>query len=169
MKKIQSLLSAAGLVALVGCIDQNPTEIRTDGSVFPVVANWSAAVTPVGSATVQGQLAGTQTLGFHMDVAFTVTGTPNATYQWRIFRGNCATTAVAATAADPGLRLFATVQSYPDVVLGPTGTATVTRSIAGVLDSLTAYSVRVRAGQAATNFSGTNPLACGNLQRASGG
>jgi hypothetical protein len=169
MKKIHSLLSVVGVAMAAACIDQNPTEIRVDGSDQPVVAQLAATVAPVGTATVNATLAGSQKLGYHMDVTFNVTGTPNATYQWRIFRGSCAETAAAATVASPGLWVFATVQSYPDAVLNATGTTTITRSIAGVLDSQTAYSVRIRAGQASTNFNGTSPLACGNLQLTPGG
>lgn len=167
MQKLQLLLSVAIVAATVGCIDQNPTELRDDGSAFPTIARWTAQMTPVGTPTPRGTLGIDQTLGMRMNVDFTVTGTPNATYQWRIFRGNCAMTTAASTVTAPGLWLFATVQSYPDVVIGPNGTATVSRTIAGLLDTMTAYSVRIRAGQAATNFNGTSPLACGDLQRTS--
>jgi hypothetical protein len=166
MKSIHSLVSAAAIAALIGCVDQNPTEVRTDGDEFPVIAKWSATMTPVGTSTVSGTLVGDQALGYHIrNVTFTINGTPNATYQWRIFRGNCATT-TAGSATTPGLFLFATVQSYPDAVLDATGKATITRDIAGALDTLTAYSIRVRlgGGTTSTNYNGTNPLACGNLQ-----
>jgi hypothetical protein len=162
---MKALIPLAGLALLTGCLDQNPTELRDDGQTFPVIANWSASMAPVGTSTARGTLAVKQMLGQHNDVTFTVTGPANASYQWRIFRGDCKTTTAAATVRDPGLWPFATVQSYPDVVLSAQGTATVTRTIAGLLDSLTAYSVRIRASQASTNFNGTSPLACGDLQR----
>ena len=98
-------------------------------------------------------------------MTFAVTGTPNAAYQWRVFRGDCKTTTAAATVQAAGLWVFATVQSYPDVVMNAQGTATVTRAVAGQLDSLTAYSVRIRPSQSSTSFNGTSPLACGDLQR----
>jgi hypothetical protein len=102
-----------------------------------------------------------------MDAVMTMTGgAPNATYQWRIFRGDCATTAVAANNTAPtGLLLFATVQSYPDAVANAQGTVTINRTIAGALDSLNAYSIRFRPSNASTNWNGTSPIACGNLQR----
>jgi hypothetical protein len=165
MRRTKALLSLASLALFGGCLDQNPTETRDDGETFAVIANWSATMTPVGSNTQRGTLAVKQMLGQHNDVTFTVTGPANASYQWRIFRGDCATTVAAATVRDPGLWPFATVQSYPDVVLNAAGTATVTRSIAGLLDSLTSYSIRIRPTQSSTNFNGTSPLACGNLQR----
>lgn len=165
MLKIHSLLSIVGLAALGACIDQNPTEIRNDSNTFPVIANWSATMNPIAPNTIRGTLAVKQSLGYHMDVTFTVTGTPNATYQWRIFRGDCSVTTAAANVRDVGLWVFATVQAYPDIVLNAQGTATVTRALAGQLDSLTGYSVRIRPGQAATTFNGTSPLACGTLQR----
>ena len=142
MKKIHLLLSAAGLVALVGCLDQNPTETRTDANAFPAVAKWSAAMAPVAPSTVNGTLAGTQTLGFHMNVTFTINGAPGATYQWRIFRGNCATTTAAANVREAGLWLFATTQSYPDAILDATGKATITRDIAGALEAFERALVR---------------------------
>jgi hypothetical protein len=166
MRRMKSLLSIASLALLGGCLDQNPTETRDDSNgPFPVVANWSAAMTPIAPNTVRGTLAVKQQLSQHNDVTFTVTGPANASYQWRIFRGDCKTTTAAATVQASGLWPFATVQSYPDVVLNAQGTATVTRTIAGVLDSLTAYSIRVRPAQSSTNFNGTSPLACGDLQR----
>jgi hypothetical protein len=65
--------------------------------------------------------------------------------------------------APPGLVLFATTQPYPDITLDASGKATVKTAIAGWLDSLTAYSVRIRP-TATTTFNGVNPAACGNLQ-----
>jgi len=165
MRRTKALLSLAGLVLMGGCLDQNPTEIRDDGSSFTVIANWSATMTPVGSNTQRGTLAVKQMLGYHNSVTFTVNGPANASYQWRIFRGDCNTTTAAATVRDPGLWPFATVQSYPDIVLNAQGTATLSPTIAGLLDSLTAYSVRIRPSQSSTAFNGTSPLACGNLSR----
>lgn len=168
MHKGQKLLSAVALALLGGCIDQNPAEVVTDGQTFAPIANWSASMNPVGTGTVRGTLAVKQTLGYHMDVTFTVTGTPNAAYQWRFFRGDCSLNTAAGTVRDPGLWVFGTVQSYPDIVMSAAGTATVTRSLAGVLDSLTAYSIRIRPSQASTSFNGVNPLACGNITRTNG-
>jgi len=166
MQKMKLLLPLAGLALIAGCLDQNPTETRDDGNgPFPTIANWSAAMNPIGSNTVRGTLAVKQQLSQHNDVTFTVTGTPNASYQWRIFRGDCSMNTAASSFSAPGLWVFATVQSYPDVVLSAQGTATVTRTIVGLLDSATAYSVRVRPAQSSTAFNGVSPLACGNLQR----
>src|SRR5262245_52201479 len=166
MRRMISLLSLTSLALIGGCLDQNPTETRDDGNgPFPVIANWSATMTPVGTNTMQGTLAVKQQLGEHNDVTFTVTGPPNASYQWRIFRGDCQTTTAAANVQSPGLWVFATVQSYPDAVLNAQGTVTITRTIVGLLDSLTSYSIRIRASQSSTNFSGTSPLACGTLTR----
>lgn len=165
MTKIHALLSLAGIAMLGACVDQNPVEIRKDGDSFPAVATWTAAMSPVGTNTVRGNLTVKQSLGYHMTTTFTVTGTPNAAYQWRIFRGSCSETVAAANVRAPGLWVFATVQAYPDIVLDASGTATVSPAIAGTLDSLTAYSVRIRPSQASTTFNGTSPLACGDLQR----
>jgi hypothetical protein len=163
---MKSLLSLAGLALIGGCLDQNPTETRDDGNgPFPVIANWSATMSPIAPNTARGTLAVKQQLSEHNDVTFTVTGPANASYQWRIFRGDCATTTAAASVQATGLWVFATVQSYPDVVLNAQGTATVTRTVVGLLDSLTAYSIRIRATQSSTAFNGTSPLACGDLKR----
>ena len=166
MLKMKSLLSLASLALIGGCLDQNPTSTHDDGNgPFPVVANWSASMTPTGSNTARGTLAVKQSLSQRNDVTFTVTGPPNASYQWRIFRGDCSVTTAASTVQASGLWVFATVQSYPDVVLNAQGTASVTRTIVGNLDSLSGYSVRIRASQSSTAFNGTSPLACGSLQR----
>jgi hypothetical protein len=154
------------LATMAGCIDQNPTETRDDAKDFAVLANWASTVAPVGTNTVSGQLSAVQTEGYRINVSFNVTGPPNASYQWRIFRENCAATVFSTSVSSPGVFPVATVQSYPDVVLDATGKATITRAIAGLLDSQTAYAVRLRPVQASTNFNGSNPVACGNLQQA---
>jgi hypothetical protein len=166
---------ALALAALAGCSEGNPAEVRDDAPTFPVRASWNASATPVGTGTVRATLAAKEHLGSRIEATMTLTGAPNASYQWRIFRGDCATTTAAANNTAPtGLLLFATVQSYDTpggtgVTTNAAGTVTVTRTIAGALDSLSAYSVRVRLAQSSTNWNGTSPLACGNLQRTQGG
>jgi hypothetical protein len=162
MKRMAALL----LVTVTVACQENPAAVRSTATSFPLVANWNATASPVGTSTVRGTLAVKQYTGYHHDVTLTINGAPNATYQWRIFRGDCATTAVAANNTAPtGLLLFETIQSYPDVTAAASGAGTVTRSIAGSLDSLKPYSIRIRASQTATNWNGTSPIACGNLQR----
>lgn len=156
-------------IALFGCEEENPAALRNDATEFPVIANWSSTVTAVGTSGVSGALAVKQFAGFRIELNLSVAGPTSRTYQWRIFRGTCATTTTAVNAQDPnGLLLFATVQSYPDVSTGTSGTVTLTRAIAGSLDSLKSYSVRFRASQSATNWNGTSPVACGNLQLTAG-
>ena len=105
-----------------------------------------------------------------MDATFTLSGAPGKTYQWRIFRGDCATDVAARTSTSAtGLLIVATVQSYPDITTDNTGKGVATPTVAWTLDSLTAYSVRVRPSQTSTNWNGTNPVACGDLQRSAGG
>jgi hypothetical protein len=164
MHRTHALLLGAAAVVAVAC-SNNPTEVITDATTFPVVAKWTANSTPIAPATVSAQLALDQRLGYHSDVQFTVSGPPNTILQWRIFRqGNC-TVNVAATnnTAATGLVLFATTQSYPDITLDASGKATVKVQIAGWLDSLTQYSVRLRPTASGT-FTGVNPASCGNLQ-----
>jgi len=152
-----------------GACAENPAEVRSDAESFPLRANWSSSAAPIGTSGVSATLSVKQFAGFRMELNLSVTGPPSRTYQWRIFRGNCATTVTAANNQDPnGLLLFATIQSYPDVATSATGTATLTREVAGSMDSLTAYSVRFRASQSSTNWNGTSPIACGNLQRTAG-
>ena len=153
----------------LGACAENPAEVRNDADEFPVVANWSSAATAIGTSGVSASFTAKQFAGFRMEVNLSVTSPPSRTYQWRIFRGDCATTVTAANNNDPnGLLLFATVQSYPDVATTAAGTATLTRVVAGAPDSLRAYSVRFRLSQSATNWNGTSPVACGNLQRTGG-
>lgn len=160
------LAASAGLAACA----ENPAEVRSEAEAFPTTARWTATAAPVPPSTVTGSLTVQQHQGFRMDASFTITGTPNTTYQWRIFRGDCATNVPASNAWSPtGLLLFATVQSYPDIVVDASGTGSAAPAIAGQLDSLTAYSVRVRPSQQATNWNGTDPIACGDLQRTPAG
>jgi|SRR5438067_686137 len=165
MSRISGLTAALLIAALVACDNSNPAEVRSQAEQFPVAANWSATAAPVGTSTVRAALTAKQHLGFHIETTMQVTGAPNATYQWRIFKGDC-TVNVAATSntSNNGLVLFETIQSYPDVTTNAAGAGTSAPTIAGALDSLGAYSVRVRVGQTATNWNGTNPIACGNLR-----
>jgi hypothetical protein len=159
------LLFSAAVVTLAAC-GANPTEERTDATDFPIVAHWTATSAPIAPATVAGALTFDQRLGYHADVAFSVTGPPNAAFQWRIFKRDCSVNVAAVNnTAATGLVLFATTQSYPDITLDATGKATVKAEIAGWLDSLTPYSVRIRP-TATSTFTGVNPAACGNLQYA---
>lgn len=168
MQRSSTLLLLAAFAGLAACDIGSPAEVRSSAQEFPVTANWSSSAQPVSPSTVTGVLTIQQRQGNHMDASFTVAGAPSGTYQWRVFRGDCATNVPAASNTAPtGLALFATVQSYPDLVVGSSGTTAATPSIAGILDSLTAYSVRVRTASA--NWNGTNPIACGNLQRTPAG
>jgi hypothetical protein len=152
---------------VAGCELSAEPQTRDEANEFPVRANWSATINPVGTAAVRGSLAITEFLGSHFDASASMTGgLANRAYQWRIFRGDCATTAVAANNTAPtGLLLFGTIQAYPDLTTDGAGAASLNRAMAGALDSLTAYSVRIRVAQTATNWNGTSPIACGNLQR----
>jgi hypothetical protein len=154
------------VVALLSACSENPAEVRNDAISFPLRANWSSTAAPVGNSGVSATLAVKQFDGFRNEVSISLTGTSGRSYQWRIFRGDCATTVAAANVNDPnGLLVFATVQSYPDITLSGGTTASLTREVAGSLDSLRAYSIRVRLSQSATNWNGTNPIACGDMQR----
>ena len=163
------LLLLAPLFALAACELSNPAEVRTDPAQFVLRANWTASATPVGTGPVRATVSIKQYHGFRLSTSLQFTGAPGTTYQWRIYRGNCATTTVAVNNTAPtGLLVFATLQSYPDVVTDAAGTATVSRDVAGLLDSLKAYSVRVRVAQASTAWNGTSPVSCGDLQRTGG-
>lgn len=166
MQRTSVLLLFVAAVGLAACNGGAPTEMRDQGTDFPVTANWSSTAAPVSPATVSGTLAIAQRLGYHLDASFTITGAPNATYQWRIFRGDCTVNIAGATSTSAtGLVIFSTLQAYPNIVVGASGTGVAAPTLAGSLDSLTAYSVRVRLSQTSTNWNGTNPIACGDLQR----
>jgi len=156
------LVSVAGIAAC----SSNPASVEHQATSFPIVAHWTATSAPVAPATVTGGLTFDQHLGYHADVTFTVSGPPNTAFQWRIFKRDCSVNVAAVNNTAPtGLVLFATTQSYPDITLDASGKATIKTQIAGWLDSLTAYSVRIRP-TATTTFNGVNPAACGNLQYA---
>jgi len=164
MKNTLLILLLAGVAA---CDSATEAEIRDGASDFPVRANWSAAAAPVGNSTVQATVDITEHVGSRFDVTVALTGgAPTTAYQWRIFRGDCSVNTPAQSTYSPhGLLIVGTIQSYPDITTGANGTGTVTRTVASALDSLTAYSLRVRLGQTQTSWNGTNPIACGNLQR----
>jgi hypothetical protein len=165
IRRVSALLSLA--VTLAGCDKASPAEVRTNANEFPVRATWSAALTPVGSSTVTGTLAITEYVGSRLETVINITGAvSNASYQWRIYRGGDCSVNVAATSATSGngLFLFATTQSYPDLVASGTGAASLEREIAGALDPLGAYSVRIRRTQTSTNWNGLSPVACGTLR-----
>jgi len=168
MYRTTALLGFCVAAIVTGC-SGNPAEVSDDASTFKVVAHWTAGAAPIAPATVAGQLTFDQHLGFHSDVNFVVTGPPNGVFQWRIFKRDCsvnvAATGTTAFTGLTGLTLFATTASYPDITLDATGKATIKTVIAGWLDSLTAYSVRIRP-TATTTFNGVNPASCGNLKYA---
>jgi hypothetical protein len=166
MHRIGALLIASAVTMVAACTN-NPTSLRDDATQFPVIARWTATSSPIAPATISGQLAFDQHLGYHSDVTFTVSGPPNGVFQWRIFRrGDCTVNVAAANNTAPtGISVFATTQSYPDITLDASGKATIKTQIAGFLDSLTAYTVRIRP-TATTTFNGVNPASCGNLQYA---
>ena len=166
MQRSSVLLLLVASVGLAACNGGAPTDMRDQGTDLPVTANWSSAAAPVAPATVSGTLTIEQRLGYHMDASFTITGAPNTIYQWRIFRGDCTVNVAAAVSTSAtGLVIFSTLQAYPDIAVGASGTGVAAPTLAGSLDSLTAYSVRVRLSQRSTNWNGTNPIACGDLQR----
>ena len=173
MQRVSLVVLLAASAGLAACSMDNPAEVRDGAEEFPVVATWSAIAEPADTDTVHtesGELTVEQHLGFRMNASFTLNGTPGNTYQWRIFRGDCATIEAAEEATSAtGLLLFATTQSYPDIVVDASGTGSAAPAIAGSLDSLTAYSVRVRPSQTSTSWDGTKPIACGDMQRTPAG
>lgn len=165
----RQMIRAIGLGIIVAACAENPAEVRDEATEFPVVANWNSSVAAIGTSGLTGTLTVKQKVGFRMELNLSITAPTNRIYQWRIFRGDCATTLPAANNNDPnGLLVFSTVQSYPDVATGTGTTASLIRTIAGSLDSVKAYSVRFRVSQSATNWNGTTPVACGNLQLVAG-
>jgi len=165
IRRVSALLSLAAILA--GCDKAGPAEVRRDATEFPVRATWSATLAPVGASTVQGSLAISEYVGSRLETSINITGAvPNAPYQWRIYRGGDCSVNVAATNATSGngLFLFATTQSYPDLVASGTGAAALAREIAGSLDPNGAYSVRIRRSQTATGWNGLSPVACGTLR-----
>ena len=163
------LVRALGLAIILAACAENPASVREDSTQFPVVANYNSAVAAIGTSGLSGTLTVKQFAGFRLELNLAVTAPTNRTYQWRIFRGDCNATVPAANNNDPnGLLVFSTVQSYPDVATGTGTSAAVSRLIAGSLDSVKTYSVRFRVSQSATNWNGTTPVACGNLQHTPG-
>lgn len=165
MRTKLALLLLIGVAA--ACDTGTEADVREEAKPFVERASWSAAAVPVGTGNVRATVTAKEYFGSRADVTANLTGgAPNTAYQWRIFRGDCSVTTAAVNNSSPtGLLLVSTIQSYTDLTTNAAGQATVSRNIVAVLDSLTAYSVRVRVGQSSTNWNGTSPIACGNLQR----
>jgi len=160
---------AALLSALAACHDTDPAEVVTATEPFPQTAAWNTAVAPVGTSPVRGTVSVKQFANFRMSATIALTGAPNTTYQWRVFRDPCSQTAAAQFAySATGLVLVSTNQSYTDVRTDASGNGTVTATISGSLDSLTKYSARIRPSQTSITWNGTSPIACGDLQRTAG-
>lgn len=167
--RLLPLAAIAAAVGIAACNDSLPAEVRTTSETFQQTASWNASVSPVSPSTVRGTTAVKQFQGFRMTVTMSVTGTPNTTYQWRLFRDPCTSNAAASPAWAPtGLVLVSTNQSYPDIKTDATGAGTASATITGSLDSLTSYSARVRANNSAITWNGTSPIACGDLKRTAG-
>jgi hypothetical protein len=163
MHRITALLlfSVAGVAA---CSGDNPAEVSDSAGIFPVVAALDRDVCAhrAGHRHRCADVRSASGLSFRCHVQRQ--WSPNGVFQWRIFKRDCSVNVAAVNNTAPtGLVLFATTQSYPDITLDASGKATVKTTIAGWLDSLTAYSVRIRV-TATTTFNGVNPAACGNLQ-----
>lgn len=166
MQRLSLIVLLTASVGLAACSADNPAEVRDDGQEFPVVATWNATAEPDSGSTESGVLTAEQHLGFRVNATFTLNGTPGKTYQWRIFRGDCATMEAAEDQTSAtGLLLFSTAEAYPDIHVDGSGTGSASPAIAGSLDSLTAYSVRVRPSQTSSDWDGTHPAACGDMQR----
>ena len=163
-----AVLATAAVVA--ACSDTLPAEVRTTAESFPQTAAWSATIGPVATSTVRSGTASVkQYQGFRMTVTMSLSGAPNTTYQWRLYRDPCSQTAAASPAwAATGLVVVSTNQSYPDIRTDAAGNGTATATISGSLDSLTSYSARVRGGNTQVTWNGTSPLACGDLKRTAG-
>jgi hypothetical protein len=166
MQRLSLIVLLGASVGVAACSADNPAEVRDSGQQFPVVATWNATAEPADTvSTESGVLSAEQHLGYRVNATFTLTGTPDKTYQWRIFRGDCATTEPAEDNSITGLLLFSTEEAYPDIRVDASGTGSASPAIAGALDSLSAYSVRVRPSQTSSDWDGTDPIACGDMQR----
>ncbi|HET9984397.1 MAG TPA: hypothetical protein VFQ38_12445 [Longimicrobiales bacterium] len=148
------------LCALAACDFRAPADVVEQARTFPLRAEWTASIAPVGGAgTVTGSVNLKEYAGSQIDAEATIAGAlPGRAYQWRIFRGSCTATAAA------DLVLFSTLQAYPDITTDPSGAGKASALLAGALDPGAGYSLRVRLAVAQTNWNGTAPLACGDLQ-----
>jgi hypothetical protein len=146
------------LLGLAACDLSQEPEVRTNGNDLEQIGAWSATVAPVQSAALRGTL-NVREFGSYSEVEVSITdGAPSTSYQWRIFRGTCAVTTP--------LTLHSTIQAYPDLVTNGSGQAAAQRQLGGSLSWPTGeYSLRIRVATSLTNWNGTSPIACGDLQR----
>ena len=153
---------------MAGC-SGNPAEVSDRRNDIPGRRAWTAAATPIAPATVAGaaDIRSASGLSFGRDIRRQRAAerrVPVADLQAGLL-GQRRRNRDQAFTGQTGLTLFATTASYPDITLDASGKATIKAQIAGWLDSLTAYSVRIRP-TATTTFTGVNPASCGNLKYA---
>jgi hypothetical protein len=157
MRNCLGLFAACGLAA---CALDSPAEVRDEAGELPVRAEWTATLSAVGSTALSGSAQFVEHEGSLVEAETAIAGgQPAKAYQWRVFRGACSVTDAAR------LALWATVQSYPDLTTDAAGRAGAAREIMGAFRTDVPYSVRVRLAPNTTNWNGTAPLACGDLQR----
>lgn len=154
---MRKLIPALALLGVFGCDLSTAPETRTSAQNLPVIAEWDAAITGVGTP-ITGTL-NVKSHGSYMDSSISISNAPaGAQYQWRLFRGTCDVNTAA------GLVLFGTHQAHPNLVASGAGSASLDRILAASLHTGFAYSVRLRLNTTTVNWNGTAPVACGNLQ-----
>ena len=133
-------------------VEQDPRTGRTDVdySKGGVPETWGATLNPVGGSGISGTAKGVAARDT-TQITVTITGaTPGATYPWHIHEGKC-------TDANPPI--FSDPSSYPPLVAGADGTASVTASVYKKLNEGLNYIINVHASP--TNLA--TIVACGDL------
>lgn len=146
------------VLLLAACELAHEPEIRDQAGEFNQIATWTTNIQPVGAGTLSGT-ATFREYGSYYTAEVTLNGgLPSRAYQWRVYRGSCADTEVAQ---------HGPTQSFLDLVTDASGTATLTRTFAGALNSPDSiYNLRVRVALTSTNWgNGANPAACGDVGR----
>lgn len=157
-RKMRKYLPMLGLLLAAACELAHEPEVRNKADELQEIARWTATVSPVGSATISGTATFREFGSYYIAEVTLNGGEAVRAYQWRLYRGSCADETVAQ---------HGPTQAFADLVTDANGTATLTRTLAGALNSPDSiYNIRVRPAITSTNWTtGTDPAACGDLVR----
>lgn len=150
MKSMSAILL---LLVAAGCdLDSIEPEIRDSAIPLELRAEWQANITSMNGSSVTGLTRLMEYRAYYEAEIAVSGGPPSDTLVWRIYPGTCAN-------SDDD-EFGGSTQAFPTLYTNGSGEASLTRLLAGALDSLAAYNVRVQRGG---NISTT--VACGNLAR----
>jgi hypothetical protein len=141
------------LLLAAGCdLSSTEPETRNSANQLELRAEWQASIGSMNGSAVTG-LAHLMEYRAYYEAEITVSGgPPSDSLVWRIYPGTCAN-------SDDD-EFGNSTQAFPTLRTDASGSANLTRLLAGALDSLADYNVRVQ-----TDGDIDNTVGCGDLER----